>query len=198
MRNQGWGKELQWGDMMEHEERFYLMLMDALDDGLGANEQAELEDHMRVCPDCQQDWRTLMAIESLFRQTPLLLPALGFAERTIALLPGRRTRRLALGSVFVVLLLSGILPLVLAVLLAVRYSPVLSQPELLGGIWSSLVGTGRATLTVVEALIAGVGHFMIEQPAWIGWMIVLAGIVFLWGGVFQRLLAQPTRNFSRN
>jgi hypothetical protein len=68
----------------------------------------------------------------------------------------------------------------------------------LGGIWSSLVGIGRAVATIIEALLAGAGRFIIEQPALIGWIIILAGLVFLWGGVFQRLLAQPADAVSRN
>ena len=52
--------------------------------------------------------------------------------------------------------------------------------------------------TVVGALFAGAGRFVVEQPTVVGWLIVLAGFVFLWGGVFQRLLAQPAAVESRN
>lgn len=183
---------------MEHEERYYVMMMDALDGELAGTEHAELEAHLRACPDCTQEWRTLVAIEMLFRQTPILMPAIDFAERTLALLPNRRARRVALGTIYTVLLLSGIVPLMIAIFLAARYAPILSRPELLGGIWSSVAGAGRAVATVIEALFAGAGRFVIEQPALIGWLIILAGLVFLWGGVFQRLLVQPEGVASRN
>jgi anti-sigma factor RsiW len=183
---------------MEHEERFYLMMMDALDGELASDEHAELEAHLRACPDCTLEWRALTAIELLFRQTPLLMPAVDFAERTLARLPGRRTRRVALGAIFGILLLSGIIPLVLGIFLVARYAPILNRPELWDGIWSSLTGVARAGATVIEALLVGAGRFVVEQPALIGWLIILAGLVFLWGGVFQRLFAQPAGAASRN
>jgi anti-sigma factor RsiW len=183
---------------MEHDERYFLMMMDALDGELQAEVQAELTAHLNTCPDCSREWRTLMAIEMLFRQTPLLMPAVDFAERTLARLPGRRSRRVALGAIYAVLLLCGLFPLVVGAFLLARYSPILSRPELLGGIWSSVVGAGRAVATIIEALLVGAGRFVIEQPALIGWFIILAGLVFLWGGVFHRLLAQPTSADSRN
>lgn len=183
---------------MEHEDKFYMMMMDALDGELAAGEQAELESHLRACPDCIQEWRALMALEMLFRQTPLLMPAIDFTERTLARLPNRRARRVAVGAIFGVLLLSGLIPLLLGLFLSARYAPILTQPELLGGIWASITNAGRAVTTVIDALFAGIGRFLIEQPALIGWFIVLAGLVLLWGGVFQRLLVQPIGTPSRN
>lgn len=183
---------------MEHDERYYLMMMDALDGELAASEHTDLEAHLRACPDCTREWRTLVAIEMLFRQTPILMPAVNFAERTLALLPNHRTRRIALGTVYSVLLLSGVFPLMLALFLAARYAPILSSPELLGGVWSSVAGAGRAVATVIEALLVGAGRFLVEQPILIGWFIILAGLVILWGGVFQRLLVQPAASASRN
>jgi anti-sigma factor RsiW len=183
---------------MEHEERYYLLMMDAFDGELEAGARAELDAHLDGCPDCSREWRTLMAIELLFRQTPLLMPAIDFAERTLARLPGRRARRLALGTLYSVLLLSGLLPLVIGVFLLARYAPILSRPELLGGVWASVEGVGRAVVTVVGALLTGAGRFVIEQPALLGWLIILAGLVFLWGGVFHRLLVQPANVESRN
>lgn len=183
---------------MEHEERYYLMMMEALDGELADADRGDLEAHLGACPDCRREWQTLSAIELLFRQTPLLMPAVDFAERTLARLPNRRTRAWALGAIYAVVLLSGLLPVLLGIFLASRYSSVLSQPALVQGIWSSLTGVGRVAVTVVEALLAGAGRFVIEQPAVVGWMIILAGVVFLWGGVLQRLLVQPAGASPRN
>lgn len=183
---------------MEHEERYYLMMMSALDDELPAAEHDELTAHLSVCPDCGREWRALLAIDGLFRQTPLLMPAVDFATRTLALLPNRRVRVQALGALYGLLLLCGLAPLVLVIFLGARYAPILSEPALLGRVWLSLVEAGRVVATIVSALFAGAGRFVIEQPAVVGWLIVLAGLVFLWGGVFQRLLAQPAAANSRN
>jgi len=183
---------------MEHEEKYYLMMMEALDGELAEGEYAELESHLRACPDCNREWQGLMAFEQLFRQTPMLMPAVDFAERTLARLPNRRARRLAMGAAYAVLLFSGIAPLLIGLFLIARYAPILSSPELLGGVWASLAGVGRAAATVIEALLTGASRFIIEQPILIGWFIILAGLVFLWGGVFQRLLMQPAGTGSRN
>ena len=48
------------------------------------------------------------------------------------------------------------------------------------------------------ALLAGAGRFVVEQPAVVGLIILLAGFVLLWGGVLQRLLAQPAPIRVRN
>lgn len=183
---------------METEERFITMMMDALDGQLSPGERAELDDHLRDCPHCLQEWQVLLAIETLFRQTPILMPAVNFAERTLARLPNSRTRRYALGGLYILLLMSGILPLLIGLSLAVRFAPVLSQPGLLSGYWDSVVSVGRVLATVIESFFIGAGHFILAQPALIGWFIILAGLVFLWGGVFQWLLVQPLGAFSRN
>jgi hypothetical protein len=154
--------------------------------------------HLSVCSECGREWRALLAIDMLFRQTPLLMPAVDFATRTLALLPDRRVRVRALGALYGLLLLCGLVPLALVIFLGARYAPVLGEPALLEHVWSSLVGVGRVAATVVTALFAGAGRFVVEQPAVVGWLIVLAGVVFLWGGVLQRLLAQPAAVESRN
>ncbi|HEX6384541.1 MAG TPA: zf-HC2 domain-containing protein, partial [Anaerolineae bacterium] len=100
--------------MMEHDE-IYTMMMDALDGELSASNRIELESHLRACPPCAREWQALLAIDMLFRQTPALRPAADFAQRTLARLPNRRYRIWAIMAVYVLLLLSGMLPLFLGV-----------------------------------------------------------------------------------
>lgn len=183
---------------MEHEERYYLMMMGALDRELLEAERDELMAHLNICAGCRHEWQALLAIDTLFRQTPLLMPAVNFAQRTLARLPDRRVRVRALGAIYVILLLSGILPLLLGMFLFGRYAPILSEPALVSRVGATLVEIGRVAATVVNALLAAAGRFVIEQPTIVGWMIIMAGLVFLWGGVFQRLLAQPATTGSRN
>jgi anti-sigma factor RsiW len=183
---------------MEHDENYYLMMMDALDGELADPARNDLEAHLRACPDCQREWNALLAIEMLFRQAPMLSPAVGFATRTVARLPDRRVRAWALGAIYATLLLGGLIPLAFVGLLVLRYLPILQDPALLGHIWDSLANVARIFSTIGSALVAGTGRFLLEQPVLIGWMIILAGLVFLWGGVFQRLLVQPVTSGSRN
>lgn len=183
---------------MEHDERYYLMMMDALDGTLPDEARDTLQGHLRDCTACGREWQALLAIDMLFRQTPLLLPAVNFAERTLARLPDRRVRVWALGGIYSLLLLSGIVPILLGIFLLGRYAPILQQPALVERVFTSLGALGRVVVTVIDALLAGGGRFVAEQPAIVGWLIVLAGLVLLWGGVFQRLLAQPVAVGSRN
>jgi hypothetical protein len=46
---------------------------------------------------------------------------------------------------------------------------------------------------VIFALFNGVGEVIVQQPLIIGWLLVMAGIVFLWSGVYRQLLSQPQR-----
>ena len=183
---------------MEHEERYYLMMMGALDNELPDADRDELTAHLAGCADCRREWQALLAIDTLFRQTPLLMPVVNFAERTLALLPSSRLRVRALSAVYLILLASGIVPLLLGLFLVGRYAPLLEQPALVERVVTSVVNVGRVAATVVSAVLAGAGRLVVEQPAVVGLMIILAGFVLLWGGVLQRLLAQPAAISVRN
>jgi anti-sigma factor RsiW len=180
-----------------HEEDYFLMMMEALDGELPASSRPALDAHLRACPDCLREWNTLASIDALFRQSPLLHPAVDFAERTLARLPNRRTRVWALSALYGVLLLSGIVPLVLAAFFVLRYSPVLSEPTLLQRVLASLTSMAQVIVTVLDALLAGAARVAAEQPAIVGVLLVMTGIVFVWGGILQRLFLQPQPSGSR-
>ena len=76
---------------MNHDDTFALM-MDMLDGEASENEVQTLEAHLRTCPECEREWRALVAIDTLFRQTPALSPAADFVGKTLARLPNRRMR----------------------------------------------------------------------------------------------------------
>ncbi len=59
-------------------------------------------------------------------------------------------------------------------------------------------GTAQVFVTVVDALLAGAGRVVAEQPMILGWAMLMAGIVFLWFGVVQRLVVQPRGAGSRS
>ena len=175
---------------MEHEET-YVMMMDALDGELAAEQQAELDTHLRACPPCMQEWQAVLAVHTLLQQTPAIAPAADFAQRTIARLPNRRARLAATAVIYALLLMGGILPLALVVALVITISPIFQDPGIVGSLWAmgqqvlSLVGT------VMSALLSGLGELAIQQPAIIGWFLVIIGIVSVWGGVSRQLIFQP-------
>ena len=84
---------------MNHDDTFALM-MDMLDGEASENQVRTLEAHLRACPECEREWRALVAIDTLFRQTPALSPAADFVEKTLARLPNRRARIWAMGAIY--------------------------------------------------------------------------------------------------
>jgi anti-sigma factor RsiW len=175
---------------MEHED-VYALMMDALDGELEAREQRALNAHLRACPVCAREWQALMAIDTLFRQTPALSPAADFTQRTLARLPNRRYRVWLIGVVYVMLLLSGVVPLVLIGWLARVLIPALSEPALLRSLAQSAAHILQVTTTILSALWQGIdklGGLLIQQPALLGWLVLMAGLIFLWSGVYSQLV----------
>ncbi len=172
---------------MEH-DKYYALMMDALDGELAAEQEFELESHLRACPLCRQEWEAALAIDTLFRQTPALSPAADFTQRTVARLPNRKLRLWALGLVYSVLWLAGILPALLAATAAAL---------LAGGSLAEFAETAQRGLsvagTVLEALGNGLGQLAGQYPAVWGLLFVMAGLVLLWNGVYRQLAQQPTR-----
>jgi hypothetical protein len=180
----------------DHNETYYLWMMDALDGELADHNRVALEAHLRACPHCMLEWQALVAVESLLRQAPMLRPAADFAQRTLALLPDRHYRLWAIGLIYGLVLLSGVLPLILGLWVVGRLAPVLSRPSLLQTVADSLRRTLQLFGTVIDALISGAGRFVIDQPALLGWLLVMAGLIFVWGSVYQRLVIAPHRQTS--
>lgn len=134
----------------------------------------------------------MLAIDTLFRQAPMLSPAAGFAQRTVAMLPNRRARLWAISIIYVLLLFSGILPILLVVWAANTVVPVISQPAFIESVQRLLDQSVRLVGVVAGALFKGLGELIMQQPAILGWLLVLAGMVFVWNGVYQQLMSQPT------
>jgi len=69
---------------------------------------------------------------------------------------------------------------------------MLSQPAFLDST-RQLVAQGVQLVGVVTtALFKGFGELIVQQPAVLGALLVLAGTVFVWNGVYQQLISQPT------
>lgn len=175
---------------MEHEDILTLM-MDALDGELADDGRQRLAVHLRACPECREEWQALVAIDTLFRQTPALSPAVGFTERTLARLPNRRVRLWAISSIYVLVLLSGLIPLLFGLWAVSRLQAIFSQPAVVESITESLQTTWQVAATLMSALLSSVGEIVVQQPTVLGWLLVMIGVVAIWGGVYRQLVAQP-------
>lgn len=175
---------------MEREHDYaYALMMDALDGELAHDDKLELEAHLHTCSDCLREWHALVAIESLLRNTPALGPAADFTQRTLAMLPNRRYRVWAIMAIYAILLLCGFVPMLLGIWTATRLIPVLNQPALFEGISQSFQATIQVIGTVLGALFSSLGEVFVQQPATVGWLLVIVGVISLWGGVLRELLS---------
>ncbi len=177
---------------MEH-ETYYLLMMGALDNELDAAQAERLQTHLLLCPPCQREWHALTAIDRLLREAPMLMPAADFAQRTLARLPDRRYRAWLLVGMYLVLLLSGVLPLLAGVWLVTQYGVLVQEPGVLGALLRALAHTAEVVGTVVGALLTGAGRFVLENPPVLGWLFVMVGLVALWSGVYRQLLGGQLR-----
>lgn len=177
---------------MEHEEIGPLM-MEALDGELSEDRQRDMEAHLQSCETCTREWQTIQAVHQLFLQAPLLSPAADFTQRTLARLPNRRLRIYVTGSIYGLLLVSGVVPLLVFVWLALQFGPALNQPAFVDGLLQAggqVVQLGQAVLGACWQGLGTVGELMGQQPAILGTLFVMIGVVFLWGGVYSQLTRQ--------
>jgi anti-sigma factor RsiW len=176
---------------MKHEDA-YILMMDALDGELADSHKDDLEAHLRACPACDREWQVLLAIDMLFRHTPALAPAAGFTQRTLARLPNRQYRVWTISTIYVLLLLGGALPMLVGLWVYNQFGTALSEPSLWRTLSQAVGQTLQVVGTVLGALVAGAGEFVVQQPAVLGWLLVIVGLVSLWSGVFQQLVLRPT------
>jgi anti-sigma factor RsiW len=180
---------------MEH-ETFFALMMDALDGELADDGRSRLESHLRACPPCMQEWTAITAVDTLFRQATAVNPPVGFAERTLEALPNRQLRVLTMGILYMMLLFSGILPLLLGGLAVTVLRPSLDQPGVWESLWQSAVHIVQVIGTVFGALLISVGDFIGQYPAVLGWALVMAGVVSLWSGVLRHLAIPQPRQMT--
>lgn len=177
---------------MEHNE-IYLLMMEALDGELGEPERREMAAHLHHCTRCAREWQAIQAIHTLFQQTPALSPAAGFTQRTLARLPNRRYRLWAISAIYGLLLVSGLAPLLVVAWLISLLAPVLAQPAFV----RSLVQAAGQVARIIQAILGAfwqglgsLGELVGQQPAVLGWLLVMLGLVFLWSGVYGQLTGQ--------
>lgn len=181
---------------MEH-ETYYELMMEALDGELDDERADDLQVHLQICSSCLREWQAVQAIDALFRQTPALSPMVGFTQRTLARLPDRRYRVWMISAMYLFLLISGLVPLAVVAWVVSRYGATLIQPGVVRMVLESFGRSLQVIGAVIGAVLNGMGEWMAQQPAVVGWLLVMAGFVSVWAGVYRQLVGIPVWNLSQ-
>jgi hypothetical protein len=123
----------------------------------------------------------------------MLQPAMDFTQRTLSRLPDSRQRLQVMSALYGVLLLAGAVPVIAMAAFLVTYLPNIAPA---GGLLSVVAQALGVAAVVVRALLSGAADFVKAYPYTLGWLFVMAGLVFLWNGVYQRMVLEPQRSAS--
>jgi hypothetical protein len=174
---------------MEHEE-IQTLMMETLDGDIDEVGRVQMEQHLNNCPTCLQEWHSVEAIHQLFLDTPALSPTAEFAERTLSRLPVTPYRIWLVSGVYGLLLISGLVPLIAIIWLSAEFVPAFNQPAFIRTVLQAgghVAGIFQAIVAAAWQGIGNVGELVSEQPNIIGWLLVMLGIVVIWGGVYNQL-----------
>jgi hypothetical protein len=181
---------------MDHEE-IYLLMMDALDGELAQEGWETLEAHLHTCPPCAQEWYALQAVETLLRTTPALVPPINLVERTLGRLPRPAYRTWLVGATYSLLLLSGVLPLVGLVVLLVTVGGAFFDLSIMQTVLATMWETVSLLPVMLTALLNVLGAFIAQQPMVVGVLLMMVGLIMVWGGVYSQLIT-PTPRLAMN
>lgn len=157
----------------------------ALDQRLAQDEVRGLEEHLRQCPTCQEEWEAMRCISRLFTDAPLMGPPPGFADRVMQRLAQRQARRrgiLAGVALLAACLSLGALALPETIRLLAMFWQVMTEPTLLSHsakLLAQLLNLGEslggACWLVITALSSS-----LNQPALLGYSFLVLALTALW------------------
>lgn len=168
------------------EERMMTLMLEALDGELTEAESAELGAYLQQDPALAQEWRAMLAVDTLFRLTPSLAPSHSLVNRTLARLPDPSANRWVVGTLFVTLLLLGLMPVIVFLWLSAQVGGS-SLLELSTNSASQLVVLVQALLRAALSVLADVVR---AQPAVWGWLAVMLGIILSWRTLYRQLTGE--------
>ena len=157
----------------------------ALDQSLAQDEVRCLEEHLRQCPTCQEEWEAMQRASRLLTDAPLMGPPPGFAGRVMQRLARRQAhrRRLVAGVALLVACLSlGALALPGVVRWVALLWQVMTEPSL----WSHGAKLAAQLLNLAES-VGSAGWLLVtalssypNQPALLGYSLLALALTALW------------------
>ncbi len=184
--------------MMAH-DNYHLMMSMALDGALSAQEDAQLREHLGMCPSCSGAWDRMCLADHLFSQPVNAAPPADFAARVMGRvaqyeLERRESRpwRLALAIILGLFAAMAGIGLVGVTLLgngdiAHGFAQAIMQVR------SAIESLGLA-VAVAQTLIGAVGswlQYLISQP--LTWVVAISALTLasIWIGLLEVLKPVP-------
>jgi predicted anti-sigma-YlaC factor YlaD len=156
----------------------------ALDQSLTQVEARCLEEHLRRCPTCQEEWESMQRVSRLFTDAPLMGPPPGFADRVMQRLAQRQARRqrFLAGAALLVVCLSLV---ALALPETVRWLAVLWQVITEPSLLSHGAKLVAQLLDLAEALVRACWLIItvlpsLNQPALLGYSFLVLALTAFW------------------
>jgi hypothetical protein len=180
--------------MEQEHERIYSLMMSVLDEEvLTAAESAEMDALLLQNPDLAHEWEAMRAVDRLFRQSAVIIPPLGFAERTMERLPAFSRQRIwAVTAFYLALLVGGLIPILAGLWLFTAYGDVISQVALFQAFNQTVGVAVQSGIAVIGAIGVITADTLLEQPFLMGWVCLLIGIVAMWRNVYNYMLRPRT------
>jgi predicted anti-sigma-YlaC factor YlaD len=173
----------------------------ALDGLLDAEGRRQLDRHLATCPSCQAEWQVMEQAASLFEQSPMIGPPLGFAIRVDRRLAEQtKKRRRVLGGLAVLtssLSLAGVTvaAVTLIVLGVIAWSRLNALPSVQQGTNAvSQFASGMGLMGKGASLF--LGDLLVRYGTPLVLLLVI-GLALL-AGVWAWLLAKRPGNSHRN
>lgn len=178
---------------MEHEERIYDLMMDALDNNLDERGTAELTAYLDKYPDLATEWEAMQWVDDLLITTPPIEAPQLLVEHTLARLPNPRLRRLFAVVGFGLALLAGMITV--GAVLAVSSIDV-------GSIIGSSLNEFVLFIRVFSvAILATIGTTLRDQPQLWLYLAIMLAVLAVWQMAYSQLLSnrpQPIPVSARN
>lgn len=176
---------------MDDQEKIYALMMDALDGEISENDSAELQQYLAYNADMAREWRAMQAIDTLFRQAPLMAAPAGFAERAMARIPKPAERLRFMSIFYLILLFAGLVPMLAGAVIFGNTGNILQSMPYLRDLIVSGTQVFQMLDTVLTALFAFSSTTISANPSVLGWVALLGGFVLVWRNMYQFLLTPP-------
>lgn len=161
-----------------NEQRIDELMMNALDGEISAEESAELHNYLANHPALSAEWSVMLQIEAILCDTAPISVPVHFAQRTMARLPNPNYRRFMGAIFYIVMVIAGSLPILLAIWLVSQLGFV--------NTWQLGQQFSNALQLLTSNLLTSLGSTTI-QPALLGSSLFIAGLIGLWVTVYRRM-----------